>query len=175
MADLFMRRPHLRKIPAVAPLPPGYALRRALSPQDDAGLAATLTAAFAQEWDVTRVRARLTEAPDVRAVYVIVRDGEIAATAAHRRLPERWPQAGYVHWVGTHPDHARKGLASALLAHLLRDFAACGYREAVLETQDSRLAALRAYLKFGFLPIYEPDAEGQQAIWSAIFQKIFAG
>lgn len=97
------------------------------------------------------------------------------ASAAHRRLPERWPDAGCVHWVGTHPAHTRHGLASALLAHLLRDFAACGYREAVLETQDYRLSALRAYLKFGFLPVYDYNGEDRHAVWAAVFQNIFAG
>jgi hypothetical protein len=58
MTNIFMRRPHLRDIPAVAPLPAGYILRLAFSPQDDAALAAMLTTAFAREWDVHRVRAR---------------------------------------------------------------------------------------------------------------------
>lgn len=175
MTEVLMRRPHLREIPAVAPLPAGYALRRASSLDDDAALAATLTAAFPREWDVDRVRARLTEAPDVRAVYVVTWGRQIAATASHRWLPERWPEAGCVHWVGTHPDHARKGLASALLAHLLREFAACDYREAVLATQSFRLPALRAYLKFGFLPVYDSDGEDVYTVWSAVFQEIFAG
>lgn len=174
MTNIFMRRPSLHDIPAAPRLPEGYLLRQAFSPVDDAALAVALAATFGEGWDAGSVRARLTAAPDVRAVYVIVRDGEIAATASHRRLPERWPDAGCVHWVGTRPDHARKGLASALLAHLLREFAACGDRAAALETQEFRLPALRAYLKFGFLPVYDANGEDHRPVWSAVFQAMFA-
>src|SRR3954454_12088361 len=126
MTSIFMRRPHLHDIPETPPLAEGYVLRQAFSPADDMALAELLTAAFGEDWDEERVRSRLTRAPDVRAVYVIARGGELTATAAHRRVPEQWPDAGCVHWVGTHPNHARNGLASALLVHLLREFAACG-------------------------------------------------
>jgi len=174
MTNIYMRRPHLRDIPAVALLPEGYALRQAFSPGDDTALAAALTAAFGEVWDAGRVRARLTDAPDVRAVYVVTRGGQIVATASHRRLPERFPDAGGVHWIGTHPDHTRKGLASILLVHLLREFAASGDRAAALETQEFRLPALRAYLKFGFLPVYDVTGEDHRPVWSAIFQAMFA-
>src|SRR6476661_3505600 len=97
MTSIFMRRPHLHDIPETQPLAEGYVLRQAFSPADDTALAVLLTAAFGEAWDEARVRSRLTCAPDVRAVYVVTHDGEIAATASHRRLPQQWPDAGCVH------------------------------------------------------------------------------
>lgn len=80
--------------------------------------------------------------------------GRPVATASSHWLPDRFPGAGVVHWVGTRPDHARLGLGSALLRRLLHDFDERGYPAAVLQTDTFRLPAIRAYLRFGFLPVY---------------------
>ncbi len=165
VAQLMMRRPHLDAIPAPAPLPAGYALPPLREGEDLAPLAATLAAAFADRWD---------EAPDVRAVYAVIWRDRPVATAASRELPARFPGAGYLHWVGTDPTHGRRGLASALVTRVLRDFADRGDTAAVLETDDFRLPAIRTYLKFGFLPVYEVDGEAHDARWTAVFQRLFA-
>jgi mycothiol synthase len=169
-----MLRPHLRDLPPVPPLPAGYQLRLAASESDEEALAAVLAAAFANPWDPASVRRKLTAAPDVRAVYVATWQDQPVATAASRSLPDRFPGSGYVHWVGTHPEHQRRGLGGALLARLLRDFAERGDRDAVLETDDFRLPALRAYLACGFLPVYDVAGEDHRARWSAVFQALGA-
>ena len=174
MAQLLMLRPHLRDLPPVSPLPAGYRLRLAAGEADEEALAAMLAAAFDKPWDAARVRRELTAAPDVRAVYVVTWQDLPVATAASRSLPDRFPGSGYVHWVGTHPEHQRRGLAAALLARLLRDFAERGDRDAVLETDDFRLPALRAYLACGFLPVYDVAGEDHRARWSAVFQALGA-
>ncbi len=173
--SLLLRRPHLHDFPPAPTLPDGYALRRATSPDDDAGMAALLTAAFDEPWEIARVQERLTRTPDVLAVYVIEWHGMLVATASSQIRPQRYANTGWVHWVGTHPAHRRKGLAVALLAQLMADFTARGYDDAVLHTQDFRLAAIRAYLAFGFIPIYDEEGDDQRARWSVIFQRIFAG
>lgn len=95
------------------------------------------------------------------------------ATASSRWLPHLYPGSGYVHWVGTHPDHTRRGLAMALMARLLQDFRERGYRDAVLETDDFRIPALKTYLRCGFLPVYIVKGEDHRSRWAAIFQTIF--
>lgn len=175
MSSLLLRRPHLIDIPHAAPLPEGYALRSSTGDRDLADLATILSAAFADPWDEERVRRDLTEAPDVQAVYVATWQGRAVATASSRWLPERFPSSGYVHWVGTHPEHLRRGLASALLVRLLQDFAGRGREDAVLETEDFRLPALRTYLKFGFTPVYEVGGEDHRGRWSSVFRGIFRG
>jgi mycothiol synthase len=170
-----MRRPHLRDLPTVPPLSAGYALRVAAGERDAAALAAVLTAAFDDAWTADRVRRTLTDAPDVRAVYLVESQGHPVATASSRWLPDRFPGAGVVHWVGTHPDHARLGLGSVLLRRVLLDFGERGDPEAVLQTDTFRLPAIRAYLRFGFVPVYRVDGVDHQDRWSAVFQALFDG
>jgi mycothiol synthase len=59
------------------------------------------------------------------------------------------------------------------MSRILEDFRDRGYRDAVLETDDFRLPAIKVYLRFGFVPVYEVKGEDQRARWSALFQKIF--
>jgi mycothiol synthase len=170
---IVMRRPHLRDLPAPAALPEGYQLRTFAGAADLAPLAEALSNAFGFTWSEERVRLKLTEAADVRAVYVVAWQGRPVATASSRSLPELYPGTGYVHWVGTHQDHGRKGLSAALMGRLLLDFAARGERDALLETDDVRLPAIKLYLKFGFVPVYQAHGEDHTERWSAIFQGLF--
>lgn len=169
MTFIAMQRPHLLDLPAVPPLADGYVLRRAHGPEDDEALAVLLTAAFGTTWTPENARTRLTAAPSVRTTYVITWEGQFVATASHRYREEDFPNAAVMHWVGTHPDHRGRGLASALLIHLMHDFAACGDQVAALETQDFRLPAIRAYLRYGFVPMYEFKGEDQRSVWATIF------
>lgn len=168
MPTIVMHRPHLRTIPDAPLLPEGYTLRAFGASDDEAGLAAVLTAAFQEPWDEARVRATLTQASDVKAVYVVTSQGQIVATASSRWIPDRFPNTGVVHWVATHPDHEGRGLASALLVRVLNDFIARGYPQAALETQDFRLPAIRLYLRFGFMPVYTVNGEDHRDIWCDI-------
>lgn len=172
MKQLLMFRPHLRDIPGATPLPAGYEVRPFAAGDNLLSLADTLTAAFEEEWTTDRVRENLTGAPDVRAVYAAFWDGKAVATTSSRFLPERYPGAGIVHWVGTHPAHLRQGLGSALMERVLRDFAERGDGEAVLETDDQRMPAIRRYLAFGFLPRYENQGEDLRPRWSAVMQAL---
>jgi mycothiol synthase len=172
VAQLTMQRPHLHDLPAARPLPAGYTLRQA-GATDEPSLAATLTAAFGDAWTPERVRRELTAAPEVRAVYVIDHEGYVVATASSRVPLAQFPGAGCVHWVATHPDHTRRGLGQVLLLRLLRDFQARGETQAVLQTDDFRLPAIRAYLQCGFIPVYAVRDEDHRERWSAIFQQMF--
>jgi mycothiol synthase len=175
MPSIFMLRPHLRDLPDVPPLPAAYELREATGEADVPALAAALSAAFSERpWSADDVRRRLTAAPDVRAVYAITWQGEIVATASSRYLPEQFGETGIIHWVGTHPEHARLGLGAALVTGVLVDFILRGYPAAMLETQDYRLDAIRLYLRFGFTPAYDIGDGDQRAIWSALLQRLFA-
>ena len=174
MKQLLMFRPHLDGIPSAGPLPAGYELRR-FGPDDDIdALGETLNWAFDREldWSPERVRERLTDAQDVRAVYAAFWEGKAVATTSSRVKPEKYPDTGIVHWVATHPDHLRKGLGTALMERVMRDFVENGDKEALLETDDQRLPAIKRYLAYGFLPLYENEGEDLRARWSAVFQAI---
>jgi mycothiol synthase len=169
MAQLLMRRPHLHNIPRTS-MPEGYASRTADPDGDESALAEVLSAAFREPWTVQMVRERLTRAMDVKAVCVVTWRGAVVATASSRWVPDRFPGEGYVHWVGTHPEHTRKGLASYMLARLFQDFTERGYQSAVLETDDFRLPAVRTYLKMGFTPVYAVGEEDHRERWCSLFQ-----
>jgi mycothiol synthase len=151
-----MRRPDLEDLPELVALPPSYALRRAL-PDEVGILAKLLTRAFEVPWDEDLVRRRLSEAPDVEAIYVVAHAEVPVATASARVVPEEYPGSGYLHWVAADPDYQGKGLGRMVVLRVLMHFREAGLRDAVLETQERRLAPLRTYLKLGFVPEYRED------------------
>lgn len=173
LSHLVLRRPDLLDLPALPELPSGYTLTVVRDTGYLESLAATLSLAFDYPWDANLVRTKLTEAPDVRAVYIITYNDMPVATASSRFLVDRFPSSGYVHWVGTHPLHTGRGLSLALNIRLLHDFFERGYRDAIVETDDFRLAAIKLYLKCGFIPIYDVHEEDHRLRWSQVFQALF--
>lgn len=171
-AQLVMQRPHLDDLPEPGPLPAGYRLRPYDAGHDRPSLVATLADSFREPWDEARLDRELTAAPDVQAVYVVARGDAVVGTASCRYIPARFPDAGYVHWVGVAPEHLRLGIASALLARVLRDFRERGYAAAALETDDFRIPAIRSYLKFGFLPTYDVQGEDHRARWARLLPAV---
>lgn len=171
--NVSMFRPHLRDVPNFPSLPHGYSLSL-LEHGDEPQLTALLASAFEEAWDETRVQDTLTRAPDVRAVYGAFQRGKLVATASSQFRPERDRNAGFVHWLATHPHHRGQGLAATLLERLLPDFKQRGYTSARLFTQPERLPAIKMYLGFGFVPEYEVDGGDHRAIWSSIFQVLAA-
>lgn len=172
--QLLMHRPDLDGDPLVPTLPEGYDLRLA-TPEDEDALATLLSIAFVElgEWTADTVRERLTQAEDVDAVYVITFEDNPVATASSRHDPERFPGSGYVHWVGASPDHSGRKLGSALMDQMLVDFRARGYGDAVLETDDFRLPAIRTYLRHGYVPVtHDVKGENHTSRWSAILPKV---
>lgn len=164
-----MRRPDLTDLPPLPALPPAHALRVALD-VDAAGIAAVLASAFGEAWDVEQVRQKLLDAADVDTTYVVTAGGEPVATAAARLLPERFPGAGYLHWVGAHADHRGKRLGAAVVIAVLHRFVELGCQDAVLETEPYRLPAIRTYLDLGFQA--EPRGGGQEEVWREIMAAV---
>jgi mycothiol synthase len=169
--NIFMYRPHLQGI-LVPALPIGYSLEQLTSADDAAELGSLLTQAFDEPWDAERANKELLQASDVHAVYVVRFQDKIVATASSQLRAHRSPTSGYVHWVGTHPDFRGQGLAYALVARVLEDCIARGYKDAYLETQHYRLPAIKTYLRLGFIPVYKMDERDFQVVWSGIFQNL---
>jgi mycothiol synthase len=169
--NIRMRRPTLADLPEVPALPSGYELH--LFSNQHESLANALTKSFDELWDVARVKKDLTETPDVHAVYIVTYDGEVVSTASSQLREKHTTTSGYVHWVGTVPEHRGKGLAYILVARVLQDFVERGYTGAYLKTQPFRHAAIKTYLKLGFTPDYEVDEQDHREIWSNVFQMMF--
>ncbi|CAN1495868.1 WecD Histone acetyltransferase HPA2 and related acetyltransferases [Caulobacteraceae bacterium] len=88
------------------------------------------------------------QTPDV-TVWTVRDDGLLAGIGALRALDA---DSGEVKSMRTHPDHLRKGVAAALLDHILDEAATRGYRRVSLETGvgESFEPALALYRKRGF-------------------------
>jgi mycothiol synthase len=170
--QLFMRQPDLSGLPAAPPLGPGYVLRKA-DPADHEQLAGLLSEAFADTWDAERVAEEFSSANGVEATYVVAAPAGVVATAAARLMPERYPDAGYVHYVGARSSERGKHLGELITRRVLTHFAADGLHQAVLETDDFRLPAIWTYLRLGFVP--EPRVPGDVIRWSAVLRNLAAG
>ena len=166
-----MRRPNLDALPNVPTLPAGSQLRVA-SPEDAPALAALLQSAFPEEvWTLERVQSALLEAPDVEETYLITRGYELLATASARIAPE-FPRSGYLHWVAVAPSAQGQRLGFDISLAVLHHFAKRGCADAVLETDDSRLPAIKTYQNLGFVP--EPRHATHPERWTDVLAKLAA-
>ncbi len=172
MQQLLMRRPNLDALPEIPPLPPGYVLRE-YQPGDLEPLAALMRIAFEDpQWTPEKLREALIDAPDVKKTFVIVYEGVPVATASARLLPDRFPGSGYVHWVAADPAHKGQRLGYIVTLAVLHEFVRLGCRDAVLETDDNRLAAIKTYQNLGFVP--ENTHESHPERWAEIIARLLA-
>jgi mycothiol synthase len=167
--QLLMRLPQLSDLPPAPPLDDRYLLRQAV-PADDGQLAELLSEAFGDTWDAERVAEEFSAGNGVEATYVVASPAGVVATASARRLPDRYPEAGYVHYVGTRVSERGRRLGELVTRRVLVRFAAAGLDQAVLETDDFRLPAVRTYLRLGFVP--EPRAPGDAIRWSKVLRNV---
>jgi Acetyltransferase (GNAT) family. len=171
MTQLFMTHPGPLESP-VPDLPAGFELRPA-TVDDAAALNVVLEEAFEEPWGIDRTLSVLLAAPDVVRTWVITTsDGRLVATASERLLPEEYPGAGYVHYVGALASVSGKRFGQIVTQRCLRGFVERGLEQAVLKTDDFRLPAVRTYLRIGFVPEYRSDEE--RSAWSRVFQTIEA-
>ncbi len=166
MSQLLMKRPSLHDLPAMPVLPDGMMLRL-YEDSDQISLASLLRLAFQDEgWTPNRVTDALVNADDVAAIYVIREGNQVIATASARLLPDSYPGSGYVHWVAASPSHRGKRLGYLVSLAVLHEFVRLGCRDAVLETDDDRLPALKTYLSLGFVPEYRDASHADR--WAVI-------
>lgn len=172
MSHLTMRRPDLENLPAVPELPVGYGLRL-FQETDLPSLAVLMAEAFEDpQWNTERVREALTQSPEVKAVYVIESGDQIVATASARLIPDVFPGSGYLHWMAVSPAHRGKHLGYIVTLATLHEFVRLGCKDAVLETQDERLAAIQIYKSVGFVP--EHTHENHPERWGKIAELLTA-
>ncbi len=174
MHQLFMRRSNLEDLPTTAALAPGYTIR-AYRETDAEPLSGVFQRAFpesAEEKTPDWVRKTLANAPDVLTTFVVDYEGVPVSTASLRSLPDLYPESAYVHWVATDPAFQGKGLGSAVTIAVLQEAARRGMKDAVLETDDNRLPAIRTYQHLGFLP--EHRHETHLSRWSIIADMLAA-
>jgi mycothiol synthase len=153
--------------PPVPRLPAGYALRL-YRPGDEPAFYHVMDRAGFTGWNDQRLRPWLLRIlPDSWFMVVHQADATVVATAmALHDASDLHPFGGELGWVAADPAHAGKGLGLAVCAAVTARLIAAGYRDIHLYTEHWRLAALKTYLKLGYLPfLYLPEmAERWRAI-----------
>ena len=169
MRQLMMRRGDLHGWPGAPPLAPGQDLRIATA-ADAAALATLLASAFGTAWTTANSHRVLLDAEDVPRTFVVSDADVLVATASARLMPDSFPGSGYLHWVAVDPDHRGRRLGAVVSLAVLNYFDAIGCRDAVLETDAHRLAAITMYLALGFrLEAVEPE---HVKVWNEVLQGI---
>jgi mycothiol synthase len=97
----------------------------------------------------------------------------MVATASSRLVPEQFPGSGYLHWVAADPGYRGRQLGRIVSLAALHEFVSLGCKDAVLETQDFRLPAIRTYLRLGFEPVYRDDTHIPR--WEEIHRQLAGG
>lgn len=170
MSQLQMRRNSLAGLPPIPALGEGCSLRRAAL-ADRAGIAAVLAKAFDDPtWDADRVQRELFEDECVHGTLIVVCRDRPVATASVQIQPDRYPRSGVLHWVASDPEHRGKRLGAVVSLAVLHVFVEMGCRDAVLVTDDERLAAIKTYLGLGFQP--DPTDESHTARWAAVAEAL---
>lgn len=169
MSQLSMLRPSLEGLPMPPLLPDGYQLRTFLD-GDESSAAETLMASFEDaNLNADWVLKELGHHPDIWAMFVVLHGGKVVATASSKRLPDL-PSRGYVHYVGTHPDHGGKALGLAVTLATLHEFVRHGCTEAILDTDDFRIPAIKTYLRLGFEPLLNDETHAER--WAKVRENL---
>ena len=168
-----MLREDLENIPRFD-LPPGYSVRKYragdratwvriwqeseqhLTINDD-----TFESQFAFDMPGFEKRGRFLVAPDGQDV------GTATAWYNRRYRGRSWAMA---HWVAIVPAHRGKGLCKSLLTAVVTDMRSMRHKRVMLGTQTVRLAAIKSYLDFGFVP--DMSADGARHAWGMVASEI---
>ncbi|MHA6533967.1 GNAT family N-acetyltransferase [Paenibacillus sp. BAC0078] len=166
-SKLVMKKESLAKLPQLI-IPEGYSLR-SFQPVDVTEWEQLIRISFAREIAFgDKIGFQPPFQPE--KILFLCHQGLAVATAVAWEKPEGDPHCGYLHMVGAMPGHSGKGLGYAVALAALHRMREEGKQEAMLETDDFRLAAIRIYQKLGFHPVYvEKD---HPARWTHIFSQL---
>lgn len=169
--QLRMVRPDLENLPKLE-LPPGYGMRT-YREGDEVHWASIISDSFGgKQRTAEDTRNEITGqerfVPD--GLYFATHDGTPIGTACAWRQTVDETEVGYVHMVGVASAHTGRKLGKWVSLAVLIYFRDCGFRCAMLDTDDFRIPAIKTYLNLGFVPVYIED--GQPKRWRAIFEKL---
>jgi mycothiol synthase len=170
--QLVMERGLQDGLPPLQP-PAGYTVR-SLRRGDEAAWVRIIAASFelepAPDYFDRRMRDDASFAPE-RILFSIGPDGPVATASAWHR-PAWGATLGILHMVGALPSHRGRGLGHLVCLAALHYLADEGRTAVVLQTDDFRLAAVRAYLRLGFVPRLVHD--NQRERWPRVLAQVAA-
>ena len=170
MSQLRMRRPDMRNLPEIQ-IPEGYAVRT-YEPGDEIHWARIINASFGGKRGAEDARKEIIDreqfAPEI--LFFVTHQGKPVGTAcAWRKAPDE-TKTGYLHMVGVIPEHQGNSLGKLVSLCVLHYFKKHGFSEAMLDTDDNRLPALKTYLNLGFRPVYRDDSHPKR--WEAVSENL---
>jgi mycothiol synthase len=152
----------LRKRAPSTPTPDGIVIRAVELPDDAHSLHALDAVSFVANPDYApepfeEFYAKHLAAHDFDPAASLLAEhtGEVVGFALSRRWDAEG--VGYIAVLGVHPEHRRRGIASALLSSALARFAAEGLREAQLGVASDNPRAIRLYERAGMHPRFRFD------------------
>jgi len=148
---------HLLNAPPPVQLPSGYSLRSSRR-GDEPQFYKLMDVAGWPGWDEEALQPWLPRIlPEGWFMAIDEQSREIVASCMALRS-EVYPFGGELGWLVGDADHAGKGLGMAVSAAVTARFIDEEYRDIHLYTEDYRLAALKIYLKLGYVPLlYAPE------------------
>ncbi len=164
-----MRRESLEGLP-VLEIPDGLKLRTFRV--GDETLWAKLVSGAIGVWDEESTSQLFLGDPGVRddGIFLLAIGANCVATATDKRL--RDTEVGYLHMVAVAPQYRGRGLGRSISLAALLHMRGRGCKQAVLDTDDFRLPAIRTYLALGFGPeMLEADHPER---WRRIFAELDA-
>lgn len=170
MSQLRMSRPDLENLPEIQ-IPEGYSVRT-YKPGDEVHWARIINASFGGERIAEDARKEIMDRKqfDPEGLFFVTHQEELVGAACAWREAQEEKKVGYLHMVGVVPEHQghRLGkLISLCVLHFLRKH---GFSEAMLDTDDGRLPALKTYLNLGFRPVYRDDSHSGR--WKAVSENL---
>lgn len=167
--SLTMTRPNLAGVPDY-PAPAGHAIRPYGPGDEQAWFRIQSAADRYNRITPDSMREEFGDDPYVlarRLFFLCEPGGTAIGTAAAWFGDERHGQdMGRVHWVAIDPEHQGRGLSKPLLSKVCNTLTEMGHDEAYLVTSSGRVAAIRLYLHFGFVPAI--DAPAAAAAWAEL-------
>jgi mycothiol synthase len=123
-------------------------------------------------WDAEKLRPwQRRILPDGWFLAVHRESDQIVATAmALMDVGEFGKTGGELGWVAADPAHRGQGLGRAVVAAATTRMIAAGYRHVHLYTEPWRLAALKTYLRLGYVPLLKKS--DAQTRWRGICDQL---
>lgn len=145
---------HLLNAPPAVRLPPGYTLRT-YRRGDKVRFYEIMELAGWPGWDDKVLQPWLPRILPEGWFMVIHKESSEVVTTVMALRSDVYPAGGELGWLAGDPAHAGKGLGLAVSAAVTARFIDAEYRNIHLYTEHWRLAALKTYLKLGYVPLLD--------------------
>ena len=160
---------HLLHKPPAVRLSPGY-IMRTYQPGDEEHFFKLMELAGWTDWDEKRLEPWYRRLLSEGWVMAFLKDSGRMVASCMALRSEAYSSGGELGWLAGDPTHSGNGLGLAVSAAVTARFIEEGYRIIHLYSEDYRLAALKIYLKLGYVPfLYTKEMSDR---WSVICNRV---